>query len=209
VQVVWEQIRRRLELDCPGHFLELPRWAVPDAEVSGAPDQRHVRMFAISHLCGPFIGLALSAFLFLLEFPADVRLGGFSVLVCLFWVYPVALALGARYRLLSLLSLQHLLLVVFWASHGYGGLTSPFLLWLAVVPLLASLYGARSSPLAGAAGRVSDRDGFVRPCPAVRVRADSDRRGCTTLACAAVTPLRVSLRLDDGHLLRRGANVPE
>jgi hypothetical protein len=142
VQVVWEQIRRRLELDSPGHFLELPRWAVPDAEVSGAPDQRHVRMFAISHLCGPFIGLALSAFLFLLEFPADVRLGGFSVLVCLFWVYPVALALGARYRLLSLLSLQHLLLVVFWASHGYGGLTSPFLLWLAVVPLLASLYAA-------------------------------------------------------------------
>jgi hypothetical protein len=142
VQIVSEQIRRRLKLEGLANLFELPRWALPDAQVGGAPDQQHVRVFAVSHLCGPFIGLALSAFLFLLGFPADIRLAGFSVLVCLFWVYPVALALGARYRLLSLLSLQHLLIVIFWASHGYGGLTSPFLLWLAVVPLLASLYAA-------------------------------------------------------------------
>jgi hypothetical protein len=142
VQIVGEQIRRQRKLEGLANLFELPRWALPEAQVGGAPDQQHVRMFAVGHLCGPFIGLALSAFLFVLGFPADVRLAGFSVLVCLFWVYPVALAFGARYRLLSLLSLQHLLIVIFWASHGYGGLTSPFLLWLAVVPLLASLYAA-------------------------------------------------------------------
>jgi hypothetical protein len=107
-----------------------------------APDQQHVRMFLISHLCGPFIGLALSAFLLLLGFSADIRLSGFTALVCLFWAYPAALALGAKYRLLALTSLQHLTFVIFWASHGYGGLTSPFLLWLALVPLLAFLYSA-------------------------------------------------------------------
>lgn len=142
MQIVWKQIRWRLKPNDLAYLFELPRWALTGGRVGGAPDQQHVRMFAVSHLCGPFIGLALSAFLFLLGFPADVRMTGFSVLICLFWLYPVALALGAHYRLLSLLSLQHLLIVIFWASHGYGGLTSPFLLWLAVVPLLASLYAA-------------------------------------------------------------------
>lgn len=97
-------------------------------------------MFVLSHLCGPFIGLALSAFLFLLGFPLDNRLAGFGFLVCLFWCYPPALWAGASYNLLCVLSLQHLTLVIFWASHSYGGLTSPFLLWLAIVPLLAFLY---------------------------------------------------------------------
>lgn len=97
-------------------------------------------MFILSHLCGPFIGLALSAFLLLLGFPADGRLSGFTMLVCLFWAYPAALRLGVNYAVLSLVSIQHLILVVLWASHGYGGLTSPFLLWLAIVPLLAFLY---------------------------------------------------------------------
>ena len=97
-------------------------------------------MFVLSHLCGPFIGLALSAVLALLGFPFDYRMIGFTALICLFWVYPLALAKGVDYRMLSFGSLQHLTLVILWASHGYGGLISPFLLWLAVVPLLAFLY---------------------------------------------------------------------
>jgi signal transduction histidine kinase len=52
------------------------------------------------------------------------------------------LAKGADYRQLSILSLEHLTLTTLWASHAYGGLTSPFLLWLAVVPILAFLYCA-------------------------------------------------------------------
>jgi hypothetical protein len=110
--------------------------------VSPGPDQQHLRMFVLSHLCGPLIGLALSAFLLMLGFPLDWRLGGFTALVCLFWAYPGALAMGVSYPLLSLTSLQHLTLIILWAAHGYGGLTSPFLLWLAIVPLLAFLYSA-------------------------------------------------------------------
>ncbi len=105
-------------------------------------EQQHLSMFVLSHLCGPLIGLALSLFLMVLGFPIDWRLSGFTALVCLFWVYPAALAIGVPYRLLSLASLQHLTLVILWASHAYGGLTSPFLLWLAIVPLLAFLYSA-------------------------------------------------------------------
>jgi hypothetical protein len=105
-------------------------------------DSQHVRMFMLSHLFGPFIGLTLALLIAALGFPLDYRLAGFVALVCLFWLYPAALACGADYRSLSILSLQHLTLTTLWASHAYGGLTSPFLLWLAVVPLLAFLYCA-------------------------------------------------------------------
>lgn len=107
---------------------------------SAGTDQQHLRMFVLSHLCGPVIGLALSGFLLMLGFPLDWRLVGFTALVCVFWAYPAALAMGVPYRMLSLASLQHLTLVILWAAHGYGGLTSPFLLWLAIVPLLGFLY---------------------------------------------------------------------
>lgn len=103
-------------------------------------DPQHVRMFQLSHFFGPLIGLALAGFLAALGFPADYRMIGFAALVCLFWAYPAALARGADYRALSMLSLEHLTLTTLWASHAYGGLSSPFLLWLAVVPLLAFLY---------------------------------------------------------------------
>ncbi|WP_294392598.1 hypothetical protein [uncultured Sphingomonas sp.] len=107
-------------------------------------DGQHLRLFIVSHLCGPLIGLALAALMVVLGFPLDSGLQSFAVLVCLFWAYPAALAAGARYWLLSLVSLQHLTVVILLASHEYGGFTSPFLLWLAVVPLLAFLYSAPS-----------------------------------------------------------------
>lgn len=128
--------------DWLGRFTGRVRPNSPAIEADDGSDRQHVRIFVLSHMTGPFIGLALSAFLLLLGFPVDARLGGFTFLVCLFWAYPVALALGASYRVASLASLQHLVFTIFWASHGYGGLTSPFLLWLAIVPLLAFLYSA-------------------------------------------------------------------
>ena len=124
-------------------------WLCAAAGRGGAPsetpphiDPQHVRMFVLSHLFGPIIGLSLAAFLAALGFPIDHYMLGFVALVCLFWLYPAALAKGANYRLLSIASLQHLTLTTLWASYAYGGLTSPFLLWLAVVPLLAFLYCA-------------------------------------------------------------------
>lgn len=105
-----------------------------------ACDQQHARMFELSHNYGPLIGLTLCAGLAFSGFALDYRLAGFAVLVSLFWLYPPLLRRTGRHRLLSLCSLHHLMLVILWASHGYGGLTSPFLLWFAVVPLLGFLY---------------------------------------------------------------------
>ena len=104
-------------------------------------------MFVQSHLFGPLLGLILCLWLLLSGLPADYRLAGFAALVAGFWLYPLLLRATGRYRLLSLCSIQHLQLTILWASHCYGGLMSPFLLWLAVVPLLAFLYLSPSQRL--------------------------------------------------------------
>ena len=119
--------------------------AASDSLGSEAPllleqEQQYARMFELSHIYGPFIGLLLCAGLAISGFPLDYRLGGFAALVGAFWLYPPLLRTTRRYRLLSLCSLHHLMFVILWASHGYGGLMSPFLLWFAVVPLLGFLY---------------------------------------------------------------------
>ncbi|WP_340588687.1 hypothetical protein [Erythrobacter alti] len=105
----------------------------------------HVKMFVLSHVLGPFIGLGLAAALLVLGYPANFSLIGFATLSILFWAYPVALTRGCPYELLCLVSLEHLLITILWAAFFYGGATSPFLLWLAIVPLLAFLYSAQST----------------------------------------------------------------
>lgn len=136
------QMLERLKPSSSGWLIASASGTGPESGSTLGLDPQHVRMFVLSHLFGPFIGLTLAAFLAALGFPFDYRMTGFLALVCLFWLYPAALARGTQYRLLSILSLQHLTVTTLWASHAYGGLTSPFLLWLAVVPLLAFLYCA-------------------------------------------------------------------
>lgn len=131
-------------VDGPGHWVAGAPVS-PDGPGSEAPlllthEQQYARMFELSHIYGPFIGLLLCVGLAISGFPLDYRLGGFAFLVAAFWLYPPLLRKTGRYRLLSLGSLHHLMFVILWASHGYGGLMSPFLLWFAVVPLLGFLY---------------------------------------------------------------------
>lgn len=133
-------------------ILELATSPLKRVGAAGRPEARecgtnlpHVQMFVLSHVLGPFIGLGLTAALLFLGYPADLSLLGFATLSILFWAYPVALTRGCPYELLCLISLEHLLITILWAAFFYGGETSPFLLWLAVVPLLAFLYSAPST----------------------------------------------------------------
>ena len=73
------------------------------------------------------------------------RLGGVFAIVAAFWVFPFALRAWGRYRLLATLAVQHLLFGVFWVCFNYGGLASPFLPWVAVVPLVAFFYARRGA----------------------------------------------------------------
>ena len=61
--------------------------------------------------------------------------------IALFWVFPLLIKfLPNYYTVLALLSVQNLIFAILWGSYHYGGASSPFLMWLLVVPLLAFFY---------------------------------------------------------------------
>ena len=101
---------------------------------------RRARMFMMSHVFGPILGSSLPAYLYAMDISRDYRVGVFFALIMTFWIYPPLLRLTGRYQLLSFISVQNLILCVFWACYSYGGLHSPFFSWVLIFPLLAFLY---------------------------------------------------------------------
>jgi signal transduction histidine kinase len=110
-----------------------------DGEFGPELDQR-VRMFLLSHIIGPVIGLGLVGYLVTLERGLTMPLLILIGFIAAFWLYPIALYLTGGFKLLALTSLQHLTFVVLYASHLYGGVSSPFFFWLLVVPLFGFFY---------------------------------------------------------------------
>ncbi len=116
-------------------------WFVPDSILKDADKTKNVRMFLISHLMGPLLGHPITIFL-LLQDPnpwPHVYILGASL--TLFWVFPFAVKyLGRYYELLAFISIQNLTFAILWGAYNYGGVSSPFLIWVITVPLLAFFY---------------------------------------------------------------------
>ena len=116
-------------------------WFIAGQIRPGSNEHRRVRMFLISHLCGPFLGHPITAFLYLKDPDPWPHVFVLGMSITLFWVLPPLVRLFARYyNLLALLSVQNLIFAILWGSYHYGGASSPFLMWLLVVPLLAFFY---------------------------------------------------------------------
>ena len=70
----------------------------------------------------------------------DYRVGVFFLSITAFWIYPFLLRATRRYRLLAFVSIQNLACCILWACYAFGGLLSPFLSWMLIIPLLSFLY---------------------------------------------------------------------
>ncbi len=113
---------------------------IPMDMLADAAQHRRARMFMLSHAFGPILGNSLPAYLYFTGTVTDARVLVFFLSILSFWIYPPLLRLTKRYTLLSFISLQNLALTVFWACYAFGGLLSPFLSWLLILPLLSFLY---------------------------------------------------------------------
>lgn len=114
---------------------------IPDHMREDIGTEKRVRMFLLSHLLGPFMGMPLTLYLMAYD-PAPyphVYILGASLTV--FWLFPVLLKMfPKRYNLLAYISVQNLSFAILWGSYHYGGAQSPFLMWYLVLPLLAFFY---------------------------------------------------------------------
>jgi signal transduction histidine kinase/ActR/RegA family two-component response regulator len=116
-------------------------WFTPEMLKVDPHVKKRVRMFLISHLFGPFLGFPIPLFLFLNDQNPWPHVHILASSIFAFWVFPFAVRpLARHYTWLAITSVLNLSFAILWGSYHYGGASSPFLMWLLVVPLLAFFY---------------------------------------------------------------------
>jgi signal transduction histidine kinase len=111
------------------------------AELKAERDQlNQARVFLISHIFGPFIGSTVPLALFILDPTPGFDVAVLALSILCFWVFPPLLRWTGSYRLLALLSVENLVFCILWSCYFYGGVTSPTLPWVLIIPLLAFFY---------------------------------------------------------------------
>jgi signal transduction histidine kinase/CheY-like chemotaxis protein len=116
-------------------------WFVPAHVVRGSEVHRRIRMFLISHLGGPILGHPITVYLYFADPDPLPQVAVLGASISMFWLFPLLLKVFPNsYSVLATLSVQNLLFAILWGSYNYGGVSSPFLVWFVVVPLLAFFY---------------------------------------------------------------------
>jgi signal transduction histidine kinase len=138
----------------PAVIFPLFDWFLPEDLRRDPTVQRRARMYLIGHLCGTPIGLALMAYLYVLDPAPGAAFWTTTGLAAAFYIYPFVLRATGRLAVLAPISVQHFTFVILYGAFQYGGAGSPFLTWIAAVPLAGTFYlggypGMRLVALAG------------------------------------------------------------
>ena len=116
-------------------------WFMPDRLRGDVLSERRIRMFLISHIFGPVISHPITVMLMVYDPNPWPHVPILGASITLFWVFLFSVKyLPVKYETLALLSVQNLIFAILWGSYHYGGGSSPFLMWLLIVPLLAFFY---------------------------------------------------------------------
>jgi len=120
--------------------LPLVDWFIPGELRRDATVHRRARMYVGAHLFGMPLGLVLAACLGAIDPHPGL---GYWIIVGLmagFFAYPFVLRASGSLLVLAPVSVQHLAFLILFGSFEYGGVSSPFLTWIGVVPLAGALY---------------------------------------------------------------------
>ena len=113
---------------------------IPPSIAVDTERRNQARVFLISHLFGPFIGNTIPLALYWLDDSPANKTSVLAASISGFLLFPPLLRLTGLYRVLSVLSVQNLLFCVLWSCYFYGGVRSPMLSWVLIIPLLAFFY---------------------------------------------------------------------
>src|SRR6202163_871473 len=111
------------------------------AEIAADRDARNrAHVFLVSHILGPFIGNVVPIALYVFDPAPGYEVAVLAISITAFWIFPFVLRAGVPYNPLALVSIQNLTFCILWSCYFYGGVTSPTLPWVLVIPLLAFFY---------------------------------------------------------------------
>ena len=125
----------------------LVNYFIPPSVAADRDTRNRAHVFLVSHILGPFIGNVVPISIYLLDPAPGYDVAVLAASITLFWVFPFILRAGATYDTLALVSIENLIFCILWSCYFYGGVTSPTLAWVLVIPLLAFFYLGSSSKL--------------------------------------------------------------
>ncbi len=116
-------------------------WFIP-AHLSGdLHTRKRVQMFIVSHVFGPIIATPIPLFLWFADPQPLWQVPILAASIYGFWPFLALVKLFPRaYTPLAMASVLNLTFCILWGTYNYGGTSSPFLVWLVLVPLLAFMY---------------------------------------------------------------------
>lgn len=126
---------------------KLVNYFIPPSLAADREKRKRAHVFLVSHILGPFIGNVVPISIYLLDPAPGYDVAVLAVSITLFWVFPFILRAGASYDMLALVSIENLIFCILWSCFFNGGVTSPTLAWVLVIPLLAFFYLGSSSKL--------------------------------------------------------------
>jgi signal transduction histidine kinase/CheY-like chemotaxis protein len=135
----------RLRLS-PEMIYPLLDWFIPPGLKAVREQHQRARIFLVSHLIGPFLGHTMTLYVYVIDPHPGYGLWVPAAALTAYWAFPWLLKRTGALTGLALISVADLIFVILWGCYHYGGLSSPFVAWLVVVPLLAFLYLGSHGP---------------------------------------------------------------
>jgi signal transduction histidine kinase len=125
----------------------LVNYFIPPKVAADRDARNRAHVFLVSHILGPFIGNVVPIALYVLDPQPGYEVAVLAISITAFWIFPFVLRAGVPYNPLALVSIQNLIFCILWSCYFYGGVTSPTLPWVLVIPLLAFFYLGSSKSL--------------------------------------------------------------
>ena len=113
---------------------------IPETMAGDREASNQARMFLISHTIGPVLGNSVPIALFTFDPTPRIDVLILAVSISLFWVFPFLLRWGVAYDRLVVLSVVNLNFAILWSCYHYGGVASPTLTWVLIIPILSLFY---------------------------------------------------------------------
>jgi signal transduction histidine kinase len=115
-------------------------WFVPTELRGDIAILWRARVFAVTHLFGPALGVSIIVYLFRVDPNPGFHLWIVTACDTLFVLLPFALRITGKLTVLATISVAALTFVSFYGSFFYGGVSSPFQPWVLTALLLGFFY---------------------------------------------------------------------
>ena len=121
-------------------YMALVEYFIPAGMKENREAANQARMFLISHTMGPILGNTVPLALFLVDPTPGLDTFWLAVSITGFWVFPFLLKRGVDYDKLVITSVFNLNFSIFWSCYHNGGISSPTLPWVLIIPILSFFY---------------------------------------------------------------------